>query len=252
MSSSSSSVPTKQYRKQIASGHKVVLSEGAIQPGNCADVVAAAEAVCHVMGKSSWTKKNSTTGKGARTIHIRCMSEKPTEKGGKSPGVCAFQINAIEGDKNTPPGQVRILKFVSPHGCRQGNCRKRNVALCVLKAQSDTLLSFVPVTGRRGGNMAQLKTMVHRKDGIVMKKGQVYNALQEKTGTVCTHLASYRMLHGWVAYMKKTDPQGTYVLETDWLDGNAHFSYFFAAPSATKKVHGYHIVCLHADDPFAY
>lgn len=100
--------------------------------------------------------------------------------------------------------------------------------------------------------MAQLKTMVHRKDGIVMKKGQVYNALQEKTGTVCTHLASYRMLHGWVDYMKKTDPQGTYVLETDWLDGNAHFSYFFAAPSATKKVHGYHIVCLHADDPFAY
>ena len=100
--------------------------------------------------------------------------------------------------------------------------------------------------------MAQLQTMVQQKDGIAMKKGQVYNALKEKTGTLCSHLASYRMLHGWIAYMTKKDPGGTYVIEADWLDGNAHFSYLFAAPSATKKVQGYHIVSLPTDDPFAY
>ena len=252
MSSSSVSVPTKQYSKQVALGTNIILTEGAIQPGNCADVAAAAAAACRVMGKSAWTKKNSKTGNGSRSLHIRCFSEKPKEKGGKSPGVCTFKINTIEGDKNTPPGQVRIVKFVSHHGCREGNCRKRAVSLSVLKAQSETLGSFVPVTGRSGGNMAQLQTMVQQKDGIAMKKGQVYNALKEKTGTLCTHLASYRMLHGWIAYMTKKDPGGTYVIEADWLDGNAHFSYLFAAPSATKKVHGYHIVSLPTDDPFAY
>ena len=84
--------------------------------------------------------------------------------------------------------------------------------------------------------MAQLQETLQRQDGIHMKKGQVYNALKDKSGTICTDLASCRMLHSWIAFMEKKDPEGTCVIENDWLDGKAHFRHLFAAPSATKKV----------------
>ena len=97
--------PQRKYEKQKATGAAIALAEGAIQPGNCADVAVAAETVCGVVGKSSWTKKNSTTKDGTRTLHLRCMSEKPPEKGAKSPGRCQFECNCIEGDKRTPQGK---------------------------------------------------------------------------------------------------------------------------------------------------
>ena len=236
--------PLRKYHKQKPTGASIALAEGAIQPGNCADVAVAAETVCGVVGKSSWTKKNSTTKDGTRTLHLRCMSEKPPEKGAKSPGRCQFECNCIEGDKKTPPGQVRILKYVSDHGCSEGHGRKRAVTLSVRRAQCKTLNAFVPCTNRRGGNMAQLQETLQRQDGIHMKKGQVYNALKDKSGTICTDLASYRMLHSWIAFMEKKDPEGTYVIENDWLDGKAYFRYLFAAPSATKKVRFFYYVCL--------
>jgi hypothetical protein len=66
--------------------------------------------------------------------------------------------------------------------CSQGHGRKRAVALAVRLAQSETVRSFIPVSGRRNGNMAQLQQMVYERDGIRMKKGQVYNALRRKRG----------------------------------------------------------------------
>ena len=130
-----------------------------------------------------------------RTLHLRCMIEKPPEKGTKSPGRCPFECNAIEGDASAPPAQVRITKCVSHHGCSQGHGRKRAVPLSVRRAQSTTLESFIPVANRRGGNVAQLQEVARQQDGIHVKKGQVCNALQGKSGTICAHLASHRILH---------------------------------------------------------
>jgi hypothetical protein len=241
--------PRRKYDKQKATGAAIALAEGAIQPGNCADVAVAAETVCGIVGKSTWTKKNSTTKEGRRTLHLRCMSEKPAKKGAKSPGRCQFECSCVEGDKLTPPGQVRIIKYVSHHGCSQGQSRQRAVSLSVRRAQSKTIDAFVPTANRRGGNMAQLQQMLQQQDGIHMKKGQVYNALQGESSDVCTHLAHYRMIHGWIAFMKRKDPHGTYVIETDWLDGVAHFRYLFAAPSATQKVRCVNCVCLPTVQP---
>jgi hypothetical protein len=123
------------------------------------------------------------------------MIEKPPEKGTKSPGRCPFECNAIEGDASAPPAQVRITKCVSHHGCSQGHGRKRAVPLSVRRAQSTTLESFIPVANRRGGNVAQLQEVARQQDGIHVKKGQVCNALQGKSGTICAHLASHRILH---------------------------------------------------------
>jgi hypothetical protein len=147
------------------------------------------------------------------------MSEKPPKKGAKSPGR-------------------------SDHGCAEGHGRQRAVTLSVRRAQCKTLDAFVPVANRRGGNMAQLQEMLQRQDGIHVKKGQVYNAPQGKSGTVCADLASHRMTHSWIAFMVKKDPEGTHVIENDWLDGKACFRHLFAAPSATKKVRCFNHVCL--------
>ena len=239
----------RTYKKQVPTGASIVLTQGATQPGNCADVVVACETACGVLGKSSWTKKNSTRGDGTRWLHVRCSSEIPPGKGTKSPGVCSFQCNAVEGDKNTPTGQVRITVYDSNHLCSQGNGRKRAVSVAVRMGQSATLGNFVPVVGRRNGNMAQLQESVLRQDGYRMKKGQVYNVLSAKAGSIATHLASYRMIEGWIAFMRKKDPKGTYELRTCLLkDGDGvnhrHFRYLFVAPSATKEVPHVTLVCL--------
>jgi len=227
----------RKLYKQKPTGAKIALAAGAIQPGNCADIAVAAETVCGIVGKSTWTKKNSTSSDGVRSFHLCCFSEKPAKKGDKPPGLCPFVVTAIEGDKSTPAGHVRIKKYVSDHLCSQGHGRKRGISLNILKAQCPTIESFVVSNNRLGGNMHQLQQMVREQHGVRMEKGQVYKALEGKTGDICTHLASYRLLHSWIAFMEKKDPEGTYVIQVDWFDGHAYFRYLFAAPSATKKVH---------------
>jgi hypothetical protein len=161
----------RKFAKQAATGHRIVLMQGAIQPGNFTDVAAACETVFMSVGESGWTKKNSTKSKGSsRTFHIRCMSEKTRNKDANSPGLCPFACNAVEGDKNTPPGQARITEHVSHHLCSHGQDRQRAVKLNVRMAQSLTLDGFIPVAGRRGGNAKQLQQTLLQQDGICMKE----------------------------------------------------------------------------------
>ena len=79
--------PLRQYRKQKPTGAPIALAEGTIQPGNCADVAVAVETVCGVVGKSSWTKKNSTANGYPATV-LRCRTRVLQRRTPGAVGVC--------------------------------------------------------------------------------------------------------------------------------------------------------------------
>ena len=82
-----------------------------------------------------------------------------------------------------------------------------------------------------------------------MKPGQVNNILRKKRGSAATHLASYNMLAAWVVHMRKIDPEGTYILQTESILDEAgvqqwRFVYLFAGPSATQKAMPFVASCI--------
>ena len=153
---------------QVGTGSQITLEVGLVQAGNCADVIAACETLCQGLGKSCWVKKNSTNrNDSTRRVHLKCFSAKKWNPVEGTSGPCPFFVSAVEGDKATPPSHVRITKCETGHTCSHGKDRQRAVPARVRKLQSDTLESFIPMSGRRGGNCKQLAEMVLQKDGCV-------------------------------------------------------------------------------------
>ena len=169
--SSSSSHQLKQGQRkpgigQVGTGSKIILEAGKVQPGNCTDVIAACETLCQGLGKSCWVKKNSLNGKdSSRRTHLKCFSCRKGKPVGDASDICPFFVSCVEGDKATPSGHVRITTCETGHTCTHGKDRKRAVPSRIRELQSDTLESFVPVSGRLGGNAKQLADMILQKDG---------------------------------------------------------------------------------------
>lgn len=189
--------------------------------------------------KSQWIRFNHTQSKAVKAMTV-------DKRGGiyKSVCACAPMKNLNEWRQNTVC-QAHLFVYKNAvvsveleHQCSSedpGRKRQYNVALLTLA--SEQIRDYTGPTNERGRSVQEYADTA-RAAGFEVGKTQAYKVLQKiNQDPIETHLGQYFLLTSMIKAWKRSDPKGSYELETSpttWNDDLDAFERIYAVPAFAK------------------
>jgi hypothetical protein len=178
--------------------------------------------------------------KSGKCFRANCISA-PERNWKQNETICQCHINArpVKNSDGCLTGEWKICSFHGVHTCSDyESTRKRNYKCSVLNAVSPSLSGYVPNRKKRIGAAQQVREIAQRSNGIHLTKSHAYKVVTAKRRDgIEVHIGQYFLLTSYFQHLKRADPEGSFILETQhslWQSEFRQFQRCYVAFSFAK------------------